>query len=362
MGPITENGVELLEEIKAALSAQEEANQLKQAAIIEEKRLEKVLAQEEKAVADEISATIKKRRDAVVSGFDQEMASYQEKLRQVRTKREQARQTGMKERIREETTVLRAHSDEVKGNLVTLLKQNRVPQWCNSFGFFALFMPKSFMEWVTCIVVFFLVNYGLPVGLNWLIKLNQPYLSALVQCVFFAGYFLVFSYITAKVKVPHNVTLVKARNMRSQIRFNRKKIHAITSAIRKDKNEEYYNLDDYNYSIAKLEAELEGVAKRKAEGISTFDAVTKQVITDELTTANQDRLTQAKSEWQASCERLTLAEEQASAKTTLLNRYTGYLEKDMMQRDKIDELIKILQSQSAQSITEAVSQYKNKKL
>ena len=66
---------------------------------LEEKRLEKELEAEKKAVTDAISLTVKKRMEEINGSYDKEIAKGQDRLKRVRSKREKAKSQGVKERI-----------------------------------------------------------------------------------------------------------------------------------------------------------------------------------------------------------------------------------------------------------------------
>lgn len=75
----------------------------------EEKKRLRVLETERKAVADAVNSTVKKRRDEIEKSYDDELGKLQDKLKRTRTRREKAKNQGIKERIKEETQELHAH-------------------------------------------------------------------------------------------------------------------------------------------------------------------------------------------------------------------------------------------------------------
>ena len=54
----------------------------------QEKRLERTLEAEKKAVADAIHSTIRRRNEEICSSYDKEIAKGQERLKKIRSKRE----------------------------------------------------------------------------------------------------------------------------------------------------------------------------------------------------------------------------------------------------------------------------------
>ena len=67
----------------------------------EEEHQEQELETANRAVADAVNQTVKKRLDEINSSYDKEIAKGQERLKKARAKREKAKNKGMKERIAE---------------------------------------------------------------------------------------------------------------------------------------------------------------------------------------------------------------------------------------------------------------------
>ena len=98
MTPITDN-IGFLTEAREKLEELELLKDREKQLKADEARLEKVLEGEKKTVNDNISATVKKRREDINASYDREIAKGQDKLKKAKTKREKAKSQGMKERI-----------------------------------------------------------------------------------------------------------------------------------------------------------------------------------------------------------------------------------------------------------------------
>ena len=79
-------------------------------------------------------------RDRINSSYDQEIGKGQERLKKARAKREKAKSQGIKERIAEETSELREHNRDLKVQMRTLFQKNRVPAWCGTTFYYALYL------------------------------------------------------------------------------------------------------------------------------------------------------------------------------------------------------------------------------
>lgn len=97
---------------------------------VEEKQLERQLEAEKKALADEISFTIKKRQEEITASYDKEIGKEQERLKKAKAKREKAKNQGIKERIAEETAPLRDHNRELRLKIKSLFQKERLPSFC----------------------------------------------------------------------------------------------------------------------------------------------------------------------------------------------------------------------------------------
>ena len=61
-----------------------------------------------------VNQTVKSRKAEVTKSYDEELAKTQEQLKKVRTKREKAKNQGIKERIAEDTKSLSKENEDLK--------------------------------------------------------------------------------------------------------------------------------------------------------------------------------------------------------------------------------------------------------
>lgn len=229
----------------------------------EEEMKERELETAKKAVSDSVNQTIKRRLDEINSSYDQEIGKGQERLRKARAKREKAKSQGVKERIAEETSELREHNRDLKVQMRTMLQKNRVPAWCGTTFYYALYYPRGVREimiFLLTLVICFLV---IPCGIYFMIPQRVIwYLAAVyfVAVILFGGLYVV---IGNKTRIRHQDTLKRGRDIRNHLRSNQKKIKVITRTIQKDGSEDLYDLEKYDDEIARVEQELSEIASRK---------------------------------------------------------------------------------------------------
>ena len=134
----------------------------------------------------------------------------------------------------------------------------------------------------------------------------------------------------------------------------------ITASIRKDRDEAIYNLEKYDDEIAQMEQELEQVTQKKKEALGTFENVTKTIITDEIVGNSRQRLEELAQAHQEVQDRLRYTEKVLKEKKIFItDTYESYLGKEFLYPDKLDELKKIMESDAAVNLSEAMEIYRS---
>ena len=100
-------------------------------------------------------------------------------------------------------------------------------------------------------------------------------------------------------------------------------------------------------------------AAKKKEAINTFETVTKNIIADEISANNKEKLDLLKEtcEFQEG-EQRTLDEELKDKRLFVTSRFGAYLEKEFLQPQRLDALLEILENGTASNLSEAMDQYK----
>ena len=87
----------------------------------EEARLGKMLAAKEKELSDEIETTLKKRKNAITSSYEEQLSTLGTRRKKVRTKKEKEKSVKVADRVMEETAELRDANKglqiDIKANL-----------------------------------------------------------------------------------------------------------------------------------------------------------------------------------------------------------------------------------------------------
>lgn len=131
-----------------------ELEQRKEQLSDEKIRLEKAIDSEKKAVESEITGTIKKRREEVAKTYDQETAQVREQLKKARSGREKKRAKGVRGRVEEETADLYLENGDIKRQIKAILKKDRVPGFCNTKLYYALYFMGGFADFIRMLLPF----------------------------------------------------------------------------------------------------------------------------------------------------------------------------------------------------------------
>jgi len=326
-------------------------------------RIQKQLSQEEKALSDAVSATVKKRRDEISTSYDSEIGKAQDKLRKHKNKKEKAKTEGKKERIDYETTELREESRQLQNEFVSILKKHRVPGMCRHRWFYTLFMPVGFGEHLMVALIDILLVVLVPFMICTFAQIESNIVLTLLHGLFFIMVMMPTVYVYKKVVFKHYDVLKRSSALIRHQERNAADIKKIARAINSDEGEEYYDLEDFNYDIAKAEAMVEEISKRKDDALEQFDTVTARVIEDEIREGSRKKITDLKKELAKVSAQCAEADEVIREKTVrVTDRYAGMIGKENLSVDSINGVIKVLKSGDAVTITEAVAIYTTNKI
>lgn len=347
-----------LETCKRAVKELQDARKKGDALDAREKKLAKSLTAEKKAVEDNVNNTIRKRKEELESSYDTEISKAEDALKKAKSKREKAKQQGIKERIAEHTAPYEAENKELKAQIKTTYKQEGIPVICDTTLYYALYFPKTIKEICIMLITFAICFLAIPVGIYWLIPEHKTFhliLIYLLTIVIFGGLYLL---IGAKTRDKHKATITEAQRIRRTMAKNCKKMQAEARSIRSEKSDEHYDLSAQDAEIAEREAELEELGRKKEEAMAYFISTTRPTITEEIVSAKRDKINQMEADLVQT--QKDLAEAEVYIKNAVLRMsedYESYLGKDYVALDKLEALIKILKKGQANSITEAKALY-----
>jgi hypothetical protein len=329
---------------------------------LQEKHLEKELDTERKAVTDAISLTVKKRMEEISDTYDREIAREQDCLKRMRSKREKAKTQGVKERIEEETAELKKNNRELMQEMKSVFKQDRVPGFCKSGWYYALYLPRGFSEFLVLLFYILLFFLAIPCGIYLLLPGKSPfYLIGIyfAAILLFGGLYILINNFT---KVRHQGALKKGRSIRDLIKSNKRKIRVIVHSIKRDRDEAVYNLEKYDDEIARIDQDLSNIADKKREALNTFDKVTRTILSDEIAGNSREKLEKLEKDYEAAAVNAREGEIRVKEQNLFINdNYASYIGKEFMVPERLDELADMIRMGKASSISEAKNLYKSLK-
>ncbi|MGB8452682.1 MAG: hypothetical protein WCD89_10140 [Anaerocolumna sp.] len=328
--------------------------------VSEESKLEKSIKNKEKAVAEEILSTTKKRKDEIEATYNEQIEKTRARMKKIRGKKEKSKSIKISERIAAETAQLKEEYRQMVLDIKTLLKQNKVPAFCNTKLFYALFLPTGIGDMTIIILTLILILLIIPCFFYFYVipKETMVYLILIyfITVIFFGGIYML---IDNNIKDKHMDTIKRIFRLRSQINENKKKRDKIRKGILKDKDESKYGLDNFNQELFELEEELKSITEQKKEALSIFENTTRVVIGEEIKAQSQDELIALKKEYGEVYVKIKETEEKIKTLSMVIaNNYEAYLGKEIMSTDKLNILCDIMSENGLKTISEAMTYYK----
>ena len=341
------------------------------------KRLKKTVEVEHKAIEDEVSSTLKRRKEEIAATYDKEIEVNRAKIKQIRSKRDKKKNQRMNQRMQEETYEVKEKNRQLMTEMRTKFKQAHLPGFCCHKWFYNVFLPETVMEYILFFVVSVLFMLGVPVLLALLIGNNVDYCQmfsekdfqesmfrSVVTATFFSGlfgiiYFFVYTLISKWIVMKHKDVLDEGKVILQRIKANQKSIKAIENFIHKEKDDSIYNLEHYDEKLLELEKEAVKIVEEKQNALNLFENDTKNLIIEEINKRRMPKYNQMKEEERELEDYLNRLEEELQVNTlTLSNQYEAYLGKKYVNRETLENLIKIMKSGEADTVSEAINYFK----
>jgi len=359
-GNILSAGVDKLYDIKKDLIELYRYKDKNDDLIIELKKMEKNIQNLEKAAADEVQTTVKKRRSEIEEAYDKQLDKVRANIKKIKDKRDKYRNMKVSERIKEETASLREENRRLKLEIKTLFRQKNVPSFCNTGIYYALYFPRDFKDIIIILISLLLTLFVIPCGIYYYVLPEEKmvYLAALyiATVVIFGGLYLLIGNHTRE---KHGDTIRQARKLRHDITINTKKINSIKRSIKKDKDESSYGLEGFDEELVRLDKEMQDLSEQKKEALMTFENSTVRIISADIRKQYDEKILSLKAEYDKIKAETDKADEKIKALTLkIAGEYEPYIGKDLITPDSIDTLIHIIEAGNASNISEAVQFYR----
>lgn len=352
----------IIKRAKEVLAALDTARAEEHGFDLEAKQLKKRLDAEWQMVSDTTRQTVAERRDEIVENYRKEAAKVQDRQKKVRTERNKAKAAGVKTRIEEETADLWEENRRLKRELISRLKKDKIPAFCNTTYYYALYFTRGWKEIFLLIATFVMAFFVIPCGIYWTIPEKKTVYLVVIYIVTVVVFFGVYVLIGNLTKDRHIKTLRDGRKIRDMIATNRRRIRTIIRSIEKDQDEQLYALEDYDQRLDLLNDELQDIERRKEAALRQFDNVTEHKIAEEIQENSQEQIDTLNAGIHAANE--ACEQRQAliqSLNLQLTDEYVPYLGKEFMDSTVLSALEKLIKSGEAANLTEAKSLYSEQK-
>lgn len=348
---------QIISDIKQHKKNKEQLEKLNEIA----KNLTKNIETSEKELKEEIDARVKESTASICEGYDKAVEGEKIKLKEIQAQRDKAKMAGVKERIANETRSLREENVSLNKEIKEAFKTERVPMYCSSRFYFAMFQTKGFRDTAIYLLMMLLIFLVVP-SVGCFIP-GFPAWGFVAYC--FIMSMLVISVgkrIYYKTMVCHRDVISAARETKNKIKSNCKKIKKIEKRIRSDKNEEMYGLGDFDYKINEIHDSISKIEAEKTCALEEFENTAKPDIIAEIEGRSRGQIDKMKDELskkQSECSSLdALVKEQ---RIYISSNYEAYLGKDFMNIEKLEELRAVMKSQAAETVGQAIAVYKNRR-
>ena len=312
-----------------------------------------------KAMEEEISSRIKESTDSICAGYDKAIACDKDKIKQVQAERDKAKMQGIKERIQTETASLREENKELAGQIEKAFIQENVPKITNNSFFLAIFLSRKLKDVLVYILFMLIVCAGIPAVLYIL-----PAVPVWVPVVYTAVVAVLFLIISRSVYInlimPHQSTIIAARDTKYRIRNNKKIIKKIGHSIKKDDNDAMYGLESFDHKINDLHDSISSTENEKQKALKEFEETVKPDILEEIQNRYADKLELMNSELAKKKDEYTKLDDLIKQQRIYISsNYEAYLGREFIDKDKLAELDNIMKGGTCTTIAQAITEYKN---
>lgn len=356
-GNILSDGIDALNTIKEHLLELNGYKEKTEQLTSDEKKFEKAIEIKERDIQDEISVTLKKRREEIEQTFDEQIDKLKAKMKKFHAKKDKLKDAKISERIKFETSDLIEENKKLSINVKNIFKQNHVPKIYNNSLYYSLFFPSSLMDWVLILLIVALAFLAIPCGIYFglLPERKIIYLVAIyfITIIVICGLYILINNIS---KSKYIDVIVQVKQLRIQIKVNKKKMIAIKKSIKNDKDESRYGLDKINQEMQELETNIEESKMQKEEAITNFNNTTKLVITTEIKAKHQEEFDKLKMDYENTHNEINRYDTKIKEMTLVMaNNYEAYIGKDFLKIEKIDALINLMETRGITTISEGLA-------
>ena len=348
-------GIDELEAAKKAIIGEAEKNLASDSAKSAMNAKEKELNAQKQFMSDKIESAIKNKRSELEKSHDSKIKEAERDVKEARKNKKDALARAVNKRVKSETASLAGENRKLKKANAQLFKAAKIPRFCNTKLYYALFVPRSGLDFLIFALSVIIAVVLIPNIVCFFLSLKTVYkiLVYLAIVVFFALiYFLVTIWTKAGDK---GAVIEQGRPNMKAIKENKKAMKKQEKEIRKDENEKQYGLEDYDSEIARRQEIFEAKSRAKESDLRNFDVNVSVQIKHEIEEELVPKIEQLAQEAENLKKEYEIKNRAAEEATEALNTgYAVYLGPKFTTCEKIDELISVINEGKASNVSQAL--------
>ena len=348
-----EDRVEFLEQAKdmvleyqdAAAEAQEQQD------IVD--RLENSLNKEKKELEDKIRTTLKKRRGEIEDGFERQIRKIRQDLDRAQKKLDSEREKAIGSRVADETREMRVEKTNLVTELQSLFRKEQIPLIGRTPLYLALHDPVSLKEGLVILLYILLLYVILPAGIIFGFTNHSKTIMLVIAIVNALVWLMIYIGIHGITRKNRKEAWQKIRQIRKQIKIQKKQIAGREKSIRKENDDSVYELKEFKDAVDTFQTSYDTTCDSRDEALRIFDTETKTQIKEELTAGYAEKLDSLELRLKDADELLTdLRRIEQNLNRSMNERFANALGQEFLQADSLDALIRETKNGAA-SLTEA---------
>ncbi|BBF44687.1 hypothetical protein lbkm_3413 [Lachnospiraceae bacterium KM106-2] len=355
-------GEKELGDLKNLLLSLDEQKEFNTRLELEESQIEHNIESKEKEQNEEIQLTIKKRLSEITATYEEQINRRKNKIKKVKNKKEKHKSVKVSERIAAETASLCEENDSYYEETKKIYKENHILPIFNNRFYYAIYSPRGVSDFGIIALTLLLILLAIPMGIYEFLAGGKGVagLVAIYAVDILAAGGLYF-YIATITKQRYPEVIERVKQIRLNIRRNKKQINNIKKQIRKDKDESIYGLEEYDKQIRAFEEKIEQISKEKKKAIQNFEEVTREIITNEIKERYTPQLQELRKSYDEKIKESRECEEKIDQMMMLVaNDYEAYMGKELLNCNTIDQLLTIMQEKSLGTVSEAIQNYQER--
>ena len=347
-------GVEELEAIKEKLIEQSELENGVSEKTLNNQRLESEIAAEEKYVVDTIESTINQTRGEIEREYDSQINENNKKLTSLKAKRETAKNKAVAKRIKREIKAIKKENKELHKEIKKTFKENKIPRYCDSGWFYALFCTSDKKEFIAFAITTVLLLAIIPNGICYIVDVAW-FLKILLYIGIIAVIIAIYILIFKASKAGDRTIFMEMKPLRETIKKNKKSIKPTKKFIETDPDESSYGLEEMDKEIDEIEKEVASIQESKDNALKEFETVTIKKIKTDITNASKDKIANLKKENTETVKALKVLEtDYKNVSEFIATNYEVYLGSRFMYVEQIQRMITLINEEKASVIAEAM--------